>query len=117
MMTTKPSPPLLKLSQVSREIKDHKDATKRLLDDVTWELAEEKRVALISTSSLSARAFLDCAAGIVSPQSGTVSINANVSWPLGARGGLLDHLLVQPIAGALHGAVVGSGPDVVAAGS
>ena len=103
MISTKLSPPLLKLNQVNREIKDHKDATKRLLDNVTWELAEEKRVALISTSSLSARAFLDCAAGIVSPQNGTVSINSNVSWPLGARGGLLNNLSARQNATLLHG--------------
>lgn len=103
MRTIRPSLPLLKLSQVGREIKDHKDATKRLLDDVTWELAEEKRVALIYTSSLSARAFLDCAAGIVTPQRGTVSINANVSWPLGARGGLLNNLSARQNAAFLHG--------------
>lgn len=103
MKTTKSPPPLLKLSHVSRDIKDHKDVTKHLLYDVTWELSEKNRVALISTSSLSARAFLDCAAGVVSPQKGTVAINANISWPLGARGGLLNNLSARQNATFLHG--------------
>ena len=103
MRTSKPSPHLIRLSQVGKEIKDHKDTTKQLLNDVTWELGDGERVALISTSSLSARAFLDCAAGVVLPQKGAVTINANISWPLGARGGLLNNLSARQNMSLLHG--------------
>ena len=98
-----PHQPLLRLSHVSRETRDIKDNAKTLLDDVTWELSVGKRIALISTSSLSARAFLECAAGVVPPQKGTVTINANISWPLGARGGLINNLTARQNAAFLHG--------------
>ena len=103
MKTTESSPPLLKLNRVSREILDHRDNAKRLLDDVSWELSQGDRIALISTSSLSARAFLECAAGVVPPQKGTVDINVNVSWPLGARGGILNNLSARDSTTFLHG--------------
>jgi len=39
-----------------------------------------------------AHALLDCAAGVATPQEGNVTIQANVSWPLGAKGGLSSSL-------------------------
>ena len=50
-----------------------------------------------------AHAFLDCAAGIATPQQGDVSIQANVSWPLGSKGGLPNSLSGRQNAKFLQG--------------
>ena len=74
---------LIELRGVSRDISGSKDKAKRLLKNVTWRLRQGQRVGVIAGSMQEAHTFLDCAAGIASPQQGEVSIQANVSWPLG----------------------------------
>ena len=103
MMLASSSRPLLSLEGVVREISGSKETTKRLLNDVSWQMLDGERVGIISSSIREAHAFLDCAAGVVPVQKGQVTINANVSWPLGVRGGLLSSLTGRQNAAFLQG--------------
>ena len=95
--------PLLNLQGVVREVSGSKETTKRLLNGLSWQLMEGQRVGVISASMREAHALLECAAGVVSVQKGEVSINTNVSWPLGVRGGLLSSLTGRQNAAFLQG--------------
>ena len=95
--------PLLNLQGVVREVSGSKETTKRLLNGLSWQLMEGQRVGVISASMREAHALLECAAGVVSVQIGEVSINTNVSWPLGVRGGLLSSLTGRQNAAFLQG--------------
>ena len=86
------SQPLISLRNITRDVNSSKDNVRRLLKNVSWELQAGQRVGVIAESMQEAHAFLDCAAGITTPQRGQVSIQAHVSWPLGAKGGLSSAL-------------------------
>ena len=105
--TTRSSPmtgrTLIEMRKVCRDTANLSGKSKPLLSDVTWSLDAHQRVAVFSSSPLSARAFLDCAAGVSPPSKGSVSINTNVSWPLGARGGILNQLTGRQNATLLQG--------------
>ena len=103
MMLASSTRPLLSLEGVVRDVSGSKETTKRLLNDVTWQLLEGQRVGVISSSMREAHAFLECAAGVASVQKGQVTINTNVSWPLGVRGGLLSSLTGRQNAAFLQG--------------
>ena len=83
---------LIELRNVTRDVSSTNDKVKRLLNSVSWQLQQGQRVGVIAKSMQEAHAFLDCAAGIATPQQGEVSIQTNVSWPLGSRGGLPNTL-------------------------
>ena len=68
MMLASPTRPLLSLESVVRDVSGSKETTKRLLNDVTWQLLEGQRVGVISSSMREAHAFLECAAGVASVQ-------------------------------------------------
>ena len=103
-MTVRPSArPLLSMHNVVREVSGTKETTKRVLSDINWQLLDGQRVGVISSSMNEAHAFLECAAGVVSVQKGEVQINANVSWPIGARGGLVSSLTGRQNASLLQG--------------
>ena len=89
--------------EVRRDVSGSKDKAKRLLTNVTWQLKQGQRVGIIAGSMQEAHAFLDCAAGIATPQQGDVLINANVSWPLGSKGGLPSALSGRQNARFLQG--------------
>ena len=95
--------PLIELEGVVRDVSGAKETTNRLLNNVNWQLQKGQRVGVISPSTREAHAFLDCAAGVVPVQSGQVIINCNASWPLGARGGLLNSLTGRQNATFLQG--------------
>jgi len=84
--------PLISLHQITRDVNTSKDNVRRLLKNVSWELQEGQRVGVIAESMREAHAFLDCAAGITTPQQGHVSIQSHVSWPVGTKGGLSSAL-------------------------
>ena len=110
-MTVRPSArPLLRMHNVVREVSRPKEVTKRLLSDINWQLLDGQRVGVISSSMNEAHAFLECAAGVVSVQKGEVQINAHVSWPIGARGGLVSSLTGRQNASLLQG-VYGHGGE------
>ena len=94
---------LISLHDVTRDVTGNKDKVKRLLKNVSWQLKQGQRVGVIAGSMQEAHAFLDCASGIATPQQGEVSIQANVSWPLGAKGGLLNGLTGRQNARFLQG--------------
>ena len=71
------SRPLISLEGVVRDVSGSKETTKRLLNDVSWQMLDGERVGIISSSIREAHAFLDCAAGVVPVQKGQVTINAN----------------------------------------
>jgi len=102
--------PLLSMHNVVRDVSRPKEVTKRLLSDINWQLLDGQRVGVISSSMNEAHAFLECAAGVVSVQKGEVLINANVSWPIGARGGLMNNLTGRENASLLQG-VYGHGGE------
>ena len=102
--------PLLSMHNIVRDVSRPKEVTKRLLSDINWQLLDGQRVGVISSSMNEAHAFLECAAGVVSVQKGEVQINANVSWPIGARGGLMNNLTGRENASLLQG-VYGHGGE------
>ena len=95
--------PLIELQGVVRDVSGAKETTNRLLNNVSWQLQQGQRVGVISPSIREAHAFLDCAAGVVPVQNGQVTIHCNASWPLGARGGLLNSLTGRQNAAFLQG--------------
>ena len=97
------SRPLISLRNITRDVNSSKDNVRRLLKNVSWELQAGQRVGVIAESMQEAHAFLDCAAGITTPQRGQVSIQAHVSWPLGAKGGLSSALSGRQNARFLQG--------------
>ena len=110
-MTVRPSArPLLSMHNVVREVSGTKETTKRVLSDLNWQLLDGQRVGVISSSMNEAHAFLECAAGVVPVQKGEVLINAHVSWPIGARGGLVSSLTGRQNASLLQG-VYGHGGE------
>ena len=99
---TRPNSELIKIINTSRTAIASNQKTKNLLSDVTWTLTPGQKIAVFSTSQLSAQAFLECASGVTPPQTGKVEINGNVSWPIGMKGGLSSSLSGQHGAGFLH---------------
>jgi len=97
------SGPLISLCDITRDVNSSKDNVRRVLKNVSWELQEGQRVGVIAKSMQEAHAFLDCAAGISTPQKGHVSIQAHVSWPLGSKGGLSSALSGRKNARFLQG--------------
>ena len=97
------SRPLISLRNITRDVNSSKDNVRRLLKNVSWELQAGQRVGVIAESMQEAHAFLDCAAGITTPQRGQVSIQAHVSWPLGSKGGLSSVLSGRQNARFLQG--------------
>ena len=95
--------PLIDLLHITREVVSRTGKVKRLLSDVSWQLHPGQRVGVISGSMQEAHALLNCAAGITRPQQGHVSIQTHVSWPLGARGGMLNNLTGRENARLLQG--------------
>ena len=95
--------PLIDLLHITREVASRTGKVKRLLSDVSWQLHPGQRVGVISGSMQEAHAFLNCAAGITRPQQGHVTIQTHVSWPLGARGGMLNNLTGRENACFLQG--------------
>jgi len=97
--------PLISLRNITRDVKiDSKQGNvKRLLKCLNWELYKGQRVGVLAKSMQEAHAFLDCAAGVSKPQKGHVSIQANVSWPLGSKGGLFSSLSGRQNARLLQG--------------
>ena len=103
-MTDRPfTRPLLSMRNVVREVSRAKETTKRLLNNINWQLLNGQRVGVISSSMLHAHAFLECAAGVVPVQKGEVQINANVSWPIGSRVGLINSLTGRQNANLVQG--------------
>ena len=102
--------PLVSMHNVVRDVSRPKEMTKRLLSDINWQLLDGQKVGVISSSMLEAHAFLECAAGVVPVQKGEVQINANVSWPIGVRGGLMNNLTGRENASLLQG-VYGHGGE------
>ena len=103
-MTLDASPQaLIQLRSVSRVVSGSKEKTKQVLNDVNWTLFPGQRVGVLAASLREAHAFLDCASGVVPVQQGEVAINANVSWPLGMRGGLMSSLTGRQNASFLQG--------------
>ena len=80
--------PLIEMRNISREINGSNNKIKTLLSNVSWSLHQDSRVAVLSKSQPSAQAFLQCASGVTQAQTGSVTINGNISWPIGMRGGL-----------------------------
>ena len=94
---------LIELRDITHDFRGINNKVKRLLKSVSWQLKQGQRVGVISKSMQEAHAFLDCAAGIATPQQGDVSIQANVSWPLGSKGGLPNSLSGRQNAKFLQG--------------
>lgn len=94
---------LIELCDITHDFRGTNNKAKRLLISVSWQLKQGQRVGVISKSMQEAHAFLDCAAGIATPQQGDVSIQANVSWPLGSKGGLPNSLSGRQNAKFLQG--------------
>ena len=103
MTATSSEQPQIALRHVTRDVTGSKGKVTRLLTNVSWELRPGERVGVIAGSMQEAHAFLDCAAGITTPQRGEVSIQAHVSWPVGAKGGLLTSLTGRQNARFLQG--------------
>ena len=103
MTATSSEQPQIALRHVTRDVTGSKGKVTRLLTNVSWELRPGERVGVIAGSMQEAHAFLDCAAGITTPQQGEVSIQAHVSWPVGAKGGLLTSLTGRQNARFLQG--------------
>ena len=103
MINKSSSRPLISLRHITRDVNTSKDNVRRLLKNVSWELQEGQRVGVIADSMLEAHAFLDCAAGITSPQKGQVAIRSHVSWPVGVKGGLSSALSGRQNARFLQG--------------
>ena len=97
------SKPLITLHNITREVSSEKESRRKLLQNVSWKLNEGQRVGIISKSMQETHAFLDCAAGVSTPQKGNVLISANVSWPLGAKGGMSSSLSGRQNAKFLQG--------------
>ena len=85
MTATSSEQPQIALRHVTRDVAGSKGKVTRLLTNVSWELRPGERVGVIAGSMQEAHAFLDCAAGITTPQRGEVSIQAHVSWPVARR--------------------------------
>jgi capsular polysaccharide transport system ATP-binding protein len=83
---------LIRLEQVVREVEGPKQETKRMLNRINWELHDGDRIAVLAKNIGRADAFLECASGVCPVQGGSVTINANVSWPLGEPGAMLGIL-------------------------
>lgn len=81
--------PLISLDCVVREVEGPRQQRKTLLNGVSWSLYAGDRVAILSSKRSEADAFLDCACGVTAVQSGSVTIQALVSWPLGRPAALL----------------------------
>lgn len=79
---------LVSFSGVTRRVQNPRQAVKTLLKDINWQLRAQSRYAILSANQAEADCFLECAAGTVPVQQGSVSINCNVSWPLGQTNAL-----------------------------
>jgi len=83
---------LISFRNVTRRISTSKNKNRRILSNINWILKEGQRVGIVAKSMQEAHAFLECASGISMPQEGNVLIEANVSWPIGVKGGLSSSL-------------------------
>ena len=67
MTATSSAQPQIALSGITRDVTGSKGKVTRLLNNVSWELRPGERVGVISGSMQEAHVFLDCAAGITTP--------------------------------------------------
>ena len=91
------------MHNITYAINNGKYNTKHVLKNVSWQLEKGQRVGVLSRSMQEAQSFLYCASGVSTPQAGIVSIRANVSWPLGAKGGTSSSLSGRQNAKFLQG--------------
>lgn len=81
--------PLIVLDQAVREVEAAKGQTRLLLDRVSCRVYPGQRLAILASNQAEVDAFLSCASGVAPVQAGKVTIQAHVSWPLGAPQALI----------------------------
>jgi capsular polysaccharide transport system ATP-binding protein len=94
--------PLVQFQGVVRSLPAAKASHRLVLNGIDWTLHRHARVAVLSDSQQAADSFVECAAGVVTLQQGTISTNSNISWPVGEPSALVGSLTARQNAAFLQ---------------